>query len=147
MQTWRQADRCDPSQQLVAQWRSEKSMAPSEKKRVTLRQSGHNRRGTEQQGPVLGRGHLWFSSYPTTSDPGSNFSKMPTFLRSGAWASSQFLVSSIPALTSFPSVDLRGDRSPRVTSGTKRGSTGSECRAAASVDRTKAGRGHAPLGY
>lgn len=88
----------------------------------------------------MGRGHLWFSSYPTTSDPGGNFSKMPTFLRSGAWASSQLPVSSIPVLTSLPSLDPRGGRSPRVTSGSKRGSTGSESRAAASVDCTKADR-------
>lgn len=88
----------------------------------------------------MGRGQLWFSNYLTTSDPGGNFSKMPTFLRSGAWVSSQLLVSSIPVLTSLPSLDLRGDRSPRVTSGPKRGSTGSESRAAASVDCTKAGR-------
>lgn len=78
----------------------------------------------------MGRGHLWFSSYPTTSDPGGNFSKMPTFPRSGAWASSQLPVSSIPVLTSLPSLDPRGGRSPRVTSGSKRSSTGSESRAA-----------------
>lgn len=51
---------------------------------------------------------------------------MPTFLWSGVWASSQLLVSSIPALTSLPSLHLRGDRSPRVTSGTKKGHIGSE---------------------
>lgn len=76
----------------------------------------------------MGRGHLWFSSYPITSDPASNFSMMPTFLWSGVWASSQLLVSFIPALTSLPSLDLRGDRSPRVTSGTKKGHIGSESR-------------------
>lgn len=88
----------------------------------------------------MGRGHLWFFSYPTTRDPGGNFSKVPTFPRSGAWASSQLPVSSIPVLTSLPSLDPRGGRSPRVTSGSKRSSTGSESRAAASVDCTKAGR-------
>lgn len=44
------------------------------------------------------------------------------------------------ALTSLRSLHLKGDRPPRVTSGTKRGSTGSESRAAACIDHTKAGR-------
>lgn len=58
----------------------------------------------------------------------------------GAWASSLVLVSSIPALSSFPSLDLRGDRSTRMTSGTERVTISSKTKAAACVHSPKAGR-------
>lgn len=57
-----------------------------------------------------------------------------------AWASSLVLVSSIPALSSLASLDLRGDRSTRMTSGTERVTTSSEPKAAACVHSPKAGR-------
>lgn len=58
----------------------------------------------------------------------------------GAWASSLVLVSSIPTLSSLASLDLRGDRSTRMTSGTERVTTSSEPKAAACVQSPKAGR-------
>lgn len=57
-------------------------MLPSDKGSDT--QTTRVRQGpTEDQGRLLGRGHLWFSSHPSARGTGGNFAKMPMLLLSG----------------------------------------------------------------
>lgn len=95
---------------------------------------------TEEQGRLLGRRHLWFSSHPSargTGDRTRNFAKMPMLLLSG---DSLVLVISIPALSFLASLDLPGDRFTKMTSGTERVTTSSETKAAACVCPQPQGR-------